>query len=173
MKKIVVLIVFSALFAFTAEAAETKIAYVDLQKIVTTSEQGKEALKTLDSIEKAKNALINDKVREIKKLEEELTKQGAVLTPEAKQKKQADYESLMMEFQKMRKERDDELKKNEAEFIQRIVLEVKGLLAQIARKEGYTAIFNEAVVVYMPDELNLTDRVLKEYNELSKGAKKE
>lgn len=173
MKKIIVLIVFSVLLSFHAEAAETKIAYVDLQKIVTTSEQGKEALKTLDSIEKAKNALINDKVREIKKLEEELTKQGAVLTPEAKQKKQADYESLMMEFQKMRKERDDELKKNEAEFIQKIVLEVKALLAQIARKEGYTAILNEAVVVYMPDELNLTERVLKEFNELSKGAAKE
>ncbi|UCD34743.1 MAG: OmpH family outer membrane protein [Nitrospiraceae bacterium] len=173
MKNIIVLILFSVLLSFSAEAAETKIAYVDLQRIVTTSEQGKEALKALESIEKTKNALISDKVKELKGLEEELTKQGAVLTPEAKQKKQAEYESLMMEFQKMRKERDDELKKNEAEFIQKIVIEVKDLLAKIARQEGYTAIFNEAVVVYMPNELNLTERVLKEFNELSKGAKKE
>jgi outer membrane protein len=156
-----------SLTAFTAQAADVKIGYVDLQKIVITSDQGKEAMQTLASIEKAKNALISEKVNEIKKLEEEFTKQGAILNPETKQKKQIEHEKLMSEYQRMRKDRDEELKKNETEFIQKIVLDVKKLLAQIAEEEGYTAILNEAGVVYIPDEFNLTDRVIKKFNEAS------
>jgi outer membrane protein len=173
MRKIIFMIIITSLIAIRVQAADVKLGYVDLQKVVTTSEQGKEAMKTLDSIEKAKNALIVEKIKAIKKLEEDLAKQGAILTPEAKQKKQVEHDKLMLEYQKMRKDREDELKKNEAEFIQNIVLDVKKLLVTIAEEEGYTAIFNEAVVIYMPDELNLTDRVIKQFNELSKNTKKE
>lgn len=173
MRKIIFMIIITSLIAIRVQAADIKLGYVDLQKVVTTSEQGKEAMKTLDSIEKAKNTLIVEKIKAIKKLEEDLAKQGAILTPEAKQKKQVEHDKLMLEYQRMRKDREDELKKNEAEFIQNIVLDVKKLLVTIAEEEGYTAIFNEAVVIYMPDELNLTDRVIKQFNELSKNTKKE
>ena len=158
--------------AFSAQAAELKIGYVDLQKIVVLSDQGKEANKTLESIEQAKNALINEKVNEIKKIEEELTKQGAVLNPETKEKKQADHEKLMMDYQKMRRDRDEELKKNETEFIQKIVLDVKKLLAKIAEEEGYAAILNEAGIAYIRPDADLTDRVLKMFNETSAKTKK-
>jgi outer membrane protein len=160
MKKFIFIIMILTLTAFTAQAAEVKIGYVDLQKIVTTSDQGKEAMQTLASIEKAKNALISEKVTEIQKLEEEFTKQGAILNPETKQKKQLEHEKLMSEYQRMRRDRDEELKKNETEFIQKIVLDVKKLLGKIAEEEGYTTILNEAAVVYIPDEFNLTDKII-------------
>ncbi|MBI4682984.1 MAG: OmpH family outer membrane protein [Nitrospirae bacterium] len=171
MKKIFFLISMISLFAFSAQAAEVKIGYIDLQRIVVQSDQGKEAMRTLDSIEKAKNALIKEKVDVIKKLEEELTKQGAVLNPETKAKKEAEHEKLMMEYQQMRKDREEELKKNEAEFIQKIVLDIKKLLANIAKEEGYSAILNEAGIVYMPENLDLTDKVLKIFNESSNKTK--
>lgn len=158
--------------AFSVQAAELKIGYVDLQKIVSQSDQGKEAMKTLDSIEKAKNALINEKVDEIKKLEEELTVQGGILNPETKEKKQADHEKLMMDYQKMRRDRDEELKKNEGELIQKIVLDVKKLLAKISEEEGYAVILNEAGIAYIRPEADMTDRVLKMFNESSSDTKK-
>ncbi|MEW6601629.1 MAG: OmpH family outer membrane protein [Nitrospirota bacterium] len=157
-----------SLAVFSAGAAELKIGYVDLQRIVSQSEQGKDAMKTLDNIEKAKNSLLEEKVNQIKKLEEELTVQGGILNAEAKGKKQAEHEKLVMEYQKMRRDRDEELKKNEAEFIQQIVLNVKKLLAKISEEEGYAAILNEAGIAYIRPEADLTDRVLKMFNESSK-----
>lgn len=171
MKKIIFLIMMFSLVALNIQAAEVKIGYVDLQKIVTTSDQGKEALKTMESLEKAKGSLINEKIEAIKKLEDELTKQGAILTPEAKQKKQMEYEKLVTEYQQMRRSTEEELKKNEAEFIQKIVMDVKKLLAKISKEEGYTVILNEAVVIYIPEEYNLTDKVLKQFNALSNSTK--
>ncbi|MBI5665982.1 MAG: OmpH family outer membrane protein [Nitrospirae bacterium] len=172
MRKFIFLVMIILIAAFSAQAAELKIGYVDFQKIVSMSEQGKEAMKTLDSIEKAKNALINEKVNEIKKLEEELTVQGAILNPETKEKKQVDHEKLMMDYQKMRRDRDEELKKNESEFIQKIVLDVKKLLAKISEEEGYAVILNEAGAAYIRPEADLTDRVLKMFNESAAGARK-
>jgi outer membrane protein len=172
MKKIFIMIMMISMAAFSAQAAELKIGYVDFQKIVSQSEQGKEAMKTLDSIEKAKNALINEKVNDIKKLEEELTVQGGILNPETKQKKQAEHEKLMMEYQKMRRDRDEELKKNESEFIQKIVIEVKKLLAKVSEEEGYAVILNEAGIAYIRPEADLTDRVLKMFNGSAGNTKK-
>ncbi|RJR15901.1 MAG: OmpH family outer membrane protein [Nitrospiraceae bacterium] len=172
MRKIFFLIIIISVAAFSAQAAELKIGYIDFQKIVSQSEQGKQAMKTLDSIENAKNALINDKIEQIKKLEEELTKQGAVLNLETKEKKQADHERLMMEYQKMRRDRDEELKKNEAELIQKIVLDVRKLLAKISEEEGYAVILNEAGIAYIRPESDMTDRVLKLFNESSVNVKK-
>lgn len=171
MKKVIFLLMMFSLIAANIQAAEVKIGYVDLQRIVTTSDQGKEALKTMESLEKAKSSLINEKIEAIKKLENELTKQGAILTPEAKQKKQMDYEKLVTEYQQMRRAHEEELKKNEGEFIQKIVTDVKKLLEKISKEEGYTVILNEAVVIYIPEEFNLTDKVLKQFNEASHSAK--
>jgi len=171
MKKVIFLLMMFSLVAANIQAAEVKIGYVDLQRIVTTSDPGKEALKTMESLEKAKSSLINEKIEAIKKLENELTKQGAILTPEAKQKKQMDYEKLVTEYQQMRRAHEEELKKNEGEFIQKIVTDVKKLLEKISKEEGYTVILNEAVVIYIPEEFNLTDKVLKQFNEASHSAK--
>ena len=160
------------LLACSAQAAEVKIGYVDMRKIVMESDQGKEAIKTLDSIEKAKNALIREKIREIKKLEEELTKQGTIMIPETIEKKKVEHENLMAEYQKMRKDSETELQKNEAELIQKIVIDVKNLLAGIAQEEGYIAVLDKAGVIYMPDESDLTKKVLKMFNEAGKPAEK-
>ncbi len=170
MKKIV-FVMFILLLAFSAGAAEVKLAYVDMQKVVTESDQGKEAVKTLNSLEKAKKSLVQEKVKEIKKLEEELAKQGAILNPEIKQKKEGELEKMMAEYQKMRRDSEEELQKNEAEFIQKIILDVQKLLAKIAADEGYSAILNKQAVLYLPDEFDLTDRVIKQFNEMSAKTK--
>ncbi len=155
-----------------AEAADLKIGYVDMNAIIVESAQGKEALKTLDNIRKAKNSIIREKFNEIRKLEEDITKQGAVLTPETKRKKTAEYEKLVEKFQMLQRDRDKALQKNKTELFQKIWLDIEKLVAGIARKEGYTVILDKVAVIYMPDETDLTDRVLKMFNVTGKKTEK-
>ena len=168
MKKLIFLVLVS-LIAFNAQAEETKIGYVDLQKVVTTSDQGREAMKTLSSIEKVKKALIKEKVDTIRSLEADLAKQASILNPETKKEKQAELEKLVAEYQKMRRESEEELQKNEAELIQKIVLDVNKLLEKIAKQEGYTAILNKPAVLYISNEFDLTGQVLTEINKASQS----
>ena len=168
MKKLIFLVIVS-LFAFNVQAEETKIGYVDLQKVVTTSDQGREAMKTLGSIEAVKKALIKEKVDTIRTLEADRAKQASILNPETKKEKQEELEKLVAEYQKMRRESEEELQKNEAELIQKIVLDVNKLLEKIAKAEGYTAILNKPAVLYISNEFDLTGQVLTEINKASQS----
>jgi outer membrane protein len=170
MKKIVFLV--ALLFAFSVQAAEIKIGYVDLRKAVTESDQGKEAMKTLENISNAKRALIDEKAREIKAINEEIAKQESILTPDAIKEKRAKVERLMREYRQMMRESEEELQKNEAEFVQKIIIDLKKILQKIAEEEGYTAILNADAVLYMPEELDITDKLIKRFNESIKEEKK-
>ena len=163
MKKIVFTAIM-VLFAFNVYAGDFKMGYVDMQKIIITSEQGKEAQKTLSSIESAQNTLINEKIKEIKKLEEVLAKQESILTPESKKEKKAELNKQILDYQTKGRNFKEELQKKEAELIQEIILDVDKILAKIAEEKGYTAILNKAGIAYMPADLDITDTVINTLN---------
>ncbi len=82
MKKVFLLILVTALLtAATAIAEDTlKIGFIDLQRALLESEAGKKAKIDLESLEKSKKAVIDEKVKSINKVEEELGKQSSVLS---------------------------------------------------------------------------------------------
>ncbi len=152
------------LFAINTYASEFKIGYVNLQKIIIVSDQGKEAQKTLSTIEQAQTTLINENIKEINKIEETLTKQQAILTPETKEQKKTELNNLILAYQKKGKEFKEKLQKKEAELINEIVSRVELILADIAKEQGYSAILNKAGIVYMDADLDLTNTVIDTLN---------
>lgn len=174
MKKIILLFVALSFFSLNAEANETKIAYVDFKKAVSESDQGKEALSALEKMVDAKKEIIDAKGAEIKTLDEELAKQASVLTQESLKKKQGEREKLIRDYQRMVKDSENELQRKEIEYIQKISMELKELLLKIGKDEGYTAIFEvvEGGILYMPKEFDITDSVIKSFNEATASVKK-
>lgn len=174
MKKIVLFLIVS-LFAFSAHAAEVKIAYVNLKKTLHESDRGKEALKILENIVNIKQSLIDEKRDEIKKLDEEIAKQASILTRESLERKQQQRGTLIRDFQRIVKDSEEEVQKKEVEFFQKILLDLRKLINEIGETGEYTAIFEtvEGGILYMPKKLDLTDEVIKKFNETTKAAKKE
>ena len=172
MKRIILLIVALAFFSVNANAGETKIAYVDFKRAVSESDQGKAALSALEKLVDEKKSAIDAQADEIKKVDEELAKQASVLTPDSLQKKQDEREKLIRDYQRMVKDTEVDLQKKELEYIQKISLELKGILEALGKDEGYTAIFEvvEGGILYMPEDLNITDKVIKKFNEASAAA---
>jgi outer membrane protein len=174
MKRIILLIVAIVFFSINANAGETKIAYVDFKKAVSESDQGKAALSDLEKLVDEKKSDIDAKAEEIKKVDEELAKQASVLTPDSLQKKQRERETLIRDYQRMVKDTEEDLQKKELEYIQKISLELKDVLETLGEEEGYTAIIEvvEGGILYMPKDLNITDKVIKKFNESSAAAAK-
>jgi Skp family chaperone for outer membrane proteins len=52
-----------------------------------------------------------------------------------------------------------------------IIIEIEKVVSDIAKKDGYTFIFNDTVILYGEKESNVTEQVLKALNE-SFSAKK-
>ncbi len=173
MKKVLFLMIV-LLFAFNVQAAELKIAYIDLNKAVTDSNEGMAAVKELEKVGKSIEASIEEKRLEITNLEQEIIKQASVLNQDAIKDKQDELKKLQRTFQRAIKDSEEEFGKKRAGFMRRIVNEIGGVVAEIGKKEGYTLILEkmQSGVMYIPGELDITQKVLDSYNAL-KEAKKE
>ncbi len=173
MRKIFFLAIILSLFTLNSYAEELKFGFVDLNKALNECDRGKEAIKTLEDMVKAKQALIDKKGEEIKKLEGELSKQASVLTPESLKEKRDKYEKLQKEYNRMIKDSNEELQKKQNEFMQTILSDLRKMIKKIGEEGKYTVIFEkvEGGILYVPDELDITDMVIKRFNEATKGKK--
>ncbi len=176
MKKAVFVIILSVFaFALTAQASsDLKIGYVDLNRALNQSREGKKAIKILKDMLKANEERINKKADEIKKLEEEIAKQASILNPDAIKEKKEEHEKLVRDFQRLRKDSQDEFQKKQSDFVQKIYKDMREILVKIGKKEGYTVIFerNEGGILYISEKLDLTDKLIRKFNKSSKKIKK-
>ncbi|MBI4687108.1 MAG: OmpH family outer membrane protein [Nitrospirae bacterium] len=173
MKKIVVAIAVVFALSSLSWGADAKIGYVDLFKALNESQRGIDAKKSLEEVMKAKQESLDKTGKEIEQLQGELEKQASVLTPEAKKEKEDKKEKLVRDYQRSVKDAQEEIKKKEMQLTQEILKELRDIVNKIGESEGYTVIFEaqEGIILYIPQKFNLTDKVIKKYNETAKTKK--
>lgn len=175
MKKIILVAVILFSWVLSAQGADLKIGYVDLNKALNESDSGGKAKKTLEDMVNSKKSILVEKEIELKKLQEELEKQASVLTPEAKKSKEEQFNKLLRDYQKMVKDFSDEVQKKEEELSVKIQKDLIEFVNKLGKDEGYTIIFGlekgSRGIIYSTDELDLTDKVIKKYNEITNAKK--
>lgn len=166
MKRLVqVAVIAGCIAAGTAFAAETKIGFIDMQRAINTSEAGKEAKEQLAARLKKYQDEINVKQDDLKRLKEELEKQGMLLSESARASKEKDYQQRLKDFQRFTKDAQDELQGKDEEFTRKILEGMEKIIQEYGRKSGYTFILvkNESML-FADDKADLTDEVLKLFN---------
>ncbi len=168
------LVVICVLFAAGSAHAEIKVGIVDLMKALNESESGKKAKTDLETLIKSKQSVLDTKGKEIEKLKADLEKQSSVLSAEAKKSKEDDLEKLLREYQRLVTDSQNEVKKKESELTGEILKEIRVIVDKIGEEGGYTMILENAdgLVLYSKKEINLTDVVMKKYNESKAKNKK-
>ncbi|MBI4689396.1 MAG: OmpH family outer membrane protein, partial [Nitrospirae bacterium] len=116
---VVVIVILTSTAAWAAEAV--KIGFIDLQSALLESDAGKKAKADLAALEKSKKAVIDEKVKSIKNLEEEISKQSSVLSAEAKKVKEDELEREQRDFQRQVQDARAELQKKENELTEAIL----------------------------------------------------
>lgn len=147
-----------------AHAADTKIGFVDMQKAVQSTAEGKKAKAELEGeLEKRKKDL-QKKDADLKKMREDLEKKKSVLSEEALAKKQAEFQEEFGQFQQTVGKSQLELQKREQELTGPILAKMKKVIEKVAKDKGYTAILeNSAMVLYASKDNDLTDDVVKAF----------
>ena len=171
MRGIIVLMLVMVFAVSGVEAAELKIGYVDLYRALNESAYGIKAKETLEKMVKEKQAVIDRKGMEIQRLEDELQRQASVITPEAKRQKENEINRLRREYQQLLQESQEELRKKERELTQEILKDLKEIISKIGESQGYAIIFEggkNGIILYSRKGFDLTDVVIKRYNELKK-----
>lgn len=147
-------------------AQATRIAVVDLQRALNETEDGRRAKARLKRLFKRRQQALDKRQQELKALKEEIERQKNVLSREALQKRVEEYQKAFVELQSTYVEYQRELAQKEAQLTREIIARMERILRRIGQSEGYTLIVerNEAGVVWVPRNLDLTDVVIQRYN---------
>jgi outer membrane protein len=153
-----------------AAAADQKICYVDLQRALEETEEGKKIKSRLKSEYERKQKELDTRQEELKKLKADLDKQAAVLKPEALQVKSNELAQKLSQLQEtyMRLQRD--LQEKEAAETGKIFKKLQGVIAQLAQGDGCTYVLEKnAGILYAPPSLELTNELIRKFNALPAG----
>jgi outer membrane protein len=164
-------------FCFTvssAFSADNKIGFVDLQKALNFSLAGKEAKETISKKVKDYEGTIEGKKSELKKIKEDLEKQAVLLSEQARAEKERDYQQKLKDFQRFTKDIQEELQRSDADYTRQILEKILKVIGEYGETQGYTIILekSESSLLYADDKIDLTETVIKAFDEQFKAAGK-
>ena len=160
-------------FALPAGAAQLKLGYVDIQKALNSSQAGQDAKAKIAQKAKEYEAEFVLKRKELKDFGENLKKQMALLSPEAKRDKEREYQQMVTDFQRATKDAQAFLKQEDADHTRAIIRELVKIVDKIGKQEGYTLVFEKAEgsILYADKQIDLTDKIIKDYDKEYKPGK--
>ncbi len=161
----VVTAIFVSVMFFTAGAyAADKFAYVDLAKIFSDYGKTKDYDKILGDKENAYTSERDKKINEVKQIQDKMN----LLSDKEKASKSKELETKVKSLREFDAQRQGELRKEQEERMKEIFKDIEATVKQYAEKEGYTLVFNEKILVYGTNSMDITDKIL---DMLNKGKK--
>ncbi len=151
-------------------AEGAKFGIVDMQQVILTVEEGKAARAQLESEIKAKETELTKQKEELDKLNNEWKSQAALLSEEARMKKQQEFQEKFMALRNAEMEFQANIKRKEQKVTQQIAMKVAQVVDKIARAKKLNAVFemNSAGLLYLDAPQDLTQEVITEYGKDSK-----
>jgi outer membrane protein len=150
--------------AFCADVA--KIGVFNFQKILSESSAGKMVQKEISTKGNELQTKLKTEKDQLDELKKAFEREALVLSPEKQQEKQREFRIRVNDFKKMQEDFAKGFKQLEVQLINKIQNEVFEITDEMGKKEGYLLILEKktAGVVYAPDQIDITDQIIKIYN---------
>jgi len=165
-----VLLIF--VWANTCFAAD-KIGFINMQEIIQNSNAGKKAAEEFKKLLAKKQETIKAMENDVKKLKDDLDKQGSVMTASARSDKEAAYQRKLRDYQLLVDDTNKELQKRDQEYSQKLIPDILKSVRVIAEKEKYTVVLDISTMPmpYFDKGNDISKKVIDEFNK-SQNAKK-
>jgi outer membrane protein len=145
-------------------ARDLRVGVIDIQKAVSgTKEWKREFLSFKTNFNKEKK-LISKKEEQLKKMIDNINKQGMVLNPELKKKKEGEVLKKKREFERYVQDKNEDLAKKEKEITGRILKKMADVIKKIGKQKNFTMILERKVGLYFDNSVDLTALAIQTYN---------
>jgi len=166
-KSNIILIVcfFSLFWLSSVNAADVaKIGVANLQRVLETSDQGKEAQEEIKKQKDQMELELKQKGSEIEELRKQLERESMVMSKEKREEKEREIRIKLNDFKSLQQRYRTQLQNIEKKLVNALLKEVSSLVEEIGKKEGYLLIINNTGVLYSPNSINITDQLIKQLN---------
>lgn len=146
-----------------APAGPIKIAVIDTEKILLSSQAGKKALADLKKLQEAKENELRTKAQELKDLQSKITEGRLSLAQDKLADLSKQYEEKEIALRRLQDDATRELNKKRDEMLAAIDGRVMPVINQAGKDLGYTLIFRkfESGLIYADEAVDITNVIIQ------------
>ena len=161
----VCLVLFLTLLLTPAWGQELKVGFVNLQRAISLSERGKTARAQFQASVKGKQEALLKEQQAIEKEQRELQKQGVVMKESVRAKAQLRFQRRVRDYERDKRDMQEELALREREITDGILKDLQKIIAELGKTGKFTMILERSQLLYTDQGTDVTDDVIKLYNE--------
>jgi outer membrane protein len=152
----------AVLVCSSAAAQSAKFGYVDIQRAVTESAAGKDAMEKFKGTVSRMETTIMTEKEQIERLAETMQRQSMMLTDDIRREREKELLRRQRDYERQVKDSQAELQIKEAELTNDILEELIPIIQKYGKDNNYTFIFerSDKVLLYAVEDLNLTDTLI-------------
>lgn len=147
-------------FAWSAHAAELKIGYVQVDKILQEAPQTAESGKKLEKEFSPRTQELERMQKQIRDIESGLDKNSLTLSETERRNKERDISNLKIEFQRKQRELREDVNLRKNEELGSLQDRINKAVTAVAEAEGYDLVIYSGVA-FASKKVDITDKVLK------------
>ena len=148
------------LFASGVAVADTKIGYVNTEKLLREAPLSLAAQKRLEKEFSSREIELQKMTKQARDLQTQLDKEGTTMPETDRKNKERELANLNRELQRQSREFREDLNLRRNEELGQIQVRARKVIIDIAKAEKYNMIIEQAAV-YVDPKNDLTDRVMK------------
>lgn len=142
-----------------AQEAAPRVGFVNTERILRDAVPAKAAQQKLEQEFSKRDKEIQEMAAKLKAMGERLDRDSSVLSESDRSRRQREFAELDKEFQRRQREFREDLNQRRNEELAHVVEAANKVIRQIAEKERYDFILQEAV--YASPRVDITDKVLR------------
>lgn len=149
-----------AVAAMQVNAAELKVGYVQVDKILQEAPQTSESGKKLEREFSPRSQELDRMAKQIKDIESALDKDALTISEADRRNKERDVQNLKIEFQRKQRELREDINLRKNEELGALQDRVNKAVQTVSEAEGYDLVVYSGVA-YASKKIDITDKVLK------------
>jgi outer membrane protein len=149
-----------------ARAEDLKIGYVDMQRAVAETEDGRKARASLKKVFDQKQKELDEQQENFKKKKEDFDKKRTLLSADKVREKENELQGEFEKVQQSYMRHQKDLQEKEGEVTQKIFERMQRIILRIAQSENFTMVLDktQAGIIFAKQHLDLTNEVIRRYN---------
>ena len=150
----------------TSFAEDVKLGFVDLQRALNETEDGRKAKAKLKKDFDQKQKELDEQQEELKKAIEDLDKKRTLMPADKVRDKEAELQGRMQKVQQTYLRHQQDLQGKEQAETGKIYERMNRIIGKIAQAENFTMIFerSQSAVLFAKPHLDLTNEIIRRYN---------
>jgi len=148
-------------------AAQATVAVIDVQRVVTDSDPGKESLQRLMTLQNEKIEEGRNLQTELTALREQFNKQRLTLSEQKLEEMTGQIEDKTIALQRFEDDAKRSIEEARRTALGRLEQQIMPIIDAIGKERSLTLIFNkfqDSGIIYADDAVDITDEVIRRFN---------